>query len=72
MFHFSDLLNDTQGWQSPVEKRRALKGIEEMFRVGKGHIRSALPQVRSQRVSAGLAEWLKETDLCLFTVCIGA
>jgi hypothetical protein len=45
MFHFSDLLNDTQGWQSPVEKRRALKGIEELFRVGKGYIRSALPQV---------------------------
>ena len=48
MVHFSNLLNDAQGWQSPSEKRRALKGIEEMFRVGKGYVRSALPQVRSQ------------------------
>lgn len=45
MFHFSDLLNDMQGWHSPAEKRRTLKGIEEMLRVGKGYIRSALPQV---------------------------
>jgi hypothetical protein len=46
--HFSNLLNDAQGWQIPSEKRRALQGIEEMFRVGKGYVRSALPQVRSQ------------------------
>lgn len=47
MFHFSDVLNDTQGWHSAAEKRRTLKGIEEMLRVGKGYIRSALPQVNT-------------------------
>ena len=46
--HFSNLLNDAQGWQSPPEKRRVLKGIEEMLRVGKGYVRSALPQVSPQ------------------------
>lgn len=58
MFHFSDLLNDTHGWQSPVEKRRALKGIEEMFRVGKGYVTSALPQVCPQCATADLSKWL--------------
>jgi hypothetical protein len=46
--HFSNILNGAHGSQSPSEKQRALKGIEEMFRVGKSHVRSALPQVRSQ------------------------
>jgi hypothetical protein len=46
MIHFLNFLNDTQGLQCAAEKRRVLKGIEEMLRVGKGYVRSALPQVR--------------------------
>jgi serine/threonine-protein kinase ATR len=48
MFHFTNLINDTGFAQtSPEEKRRSIKGIEEMLWVGRGYIRSAIPQVRS-------------------------
>lgn len=49
MANFSDVLNDLRGWQSVAEKRRALKGIEEMLRIGRSYVSSALPQVQFPR-----------------------
>ncbi len=43
MSDLSYLLNDVR--QSVAEKRRSLKGIEELLRLGKSHVRAALPQV---------------------------
>lgn len=45
MAQFSDLLNDAKSWQLVAEKRRSLKGLEELLRIGKSHTRTALPQV---------------------------
>lgn len=61
MSHFSDLLNDTRTWQSSIEKRRALKGIEEMIKVGKRHVRSALPQIYACLQSALSNDELRST-----------
>jgi hypothetical protein len=58
--YFAELVNDVAGWQSTAEKRRALRGLEEMLRMGKSYIRSALPQVskHSQLSIISLTEWL--------------
>jgi serine/threonine-protein kinase ATR len=61
MSHFSDLLNDARTWQSSTEKRRALKGIEEMIKVGKSHVRSALPQIYACLQSALSNDELRST-----------
>lgn len=61
MSHFSDLLNDTRTWQSATEKRRSLKGIEEMIKVGKSHVRSALPQIYACLQSALSNDELRST-----------
>jgi serine/threonine-protein kinase ATR len=45
MAHFSDFINNTQGWHSTSEKKLCLKGIEEMICVGKRNIFAGLPQV---------------------------
>ncbi|KFY60649.1 hypothetical protein V496_05277 [Pseudogymnoascus sp. VKM F-4515 (FW-2607)] len=52
MSHFSELVNDTRIWQSPNEKKRSLRGIEELVKVGKSHTRSALPQIHACLQSA--------------------
>ncbi|KFY81056.1 hypothetical protein V499_00169 [Pseudogymnoascus sp. VKM F-103] len=52
MSHFSELVNDTRVWQSPNEKKRSLRGIEELVKVGKSHTRSALPQIHACLQSA--------------------
>ena len=42
---FSDTINGLQ-WRPDLEKRRCLRGIEAMIRLGRRHVSDALPQVR--------------------------
>jgi hypothetical protein len=43
---FSESINDTQIRQPITEKRRSVKGIEEMVQIAGMHISHAIPQVR--------------------------
>ncbi|KAI9757305.1 MAG: hypothetical protein M4579_003516 [Chaenotheca gracillima] len=45
MAQFSDAINENQGRLPLLEKRRCLKGIQEMCRLAKSYISNALPQI---------------------------
>jgi hypothetical protein len=65
MSHFSDILNDNRGGLPNVEKRRVLRAVVEMLRIGKSSIRSALPQVSFLLLF--LRCIANNEDMCLFT-----
>lgn len=46
---FSDIVHDLRKRYATMEKRRCLRGMEEMIRFAKGYISNALPQVSSHR-----------------------
>lgn len=66
MAHFSDLLNDARGWQTTVEKCRSLKGLEELLRVGRSYIRTALPQVA--RIHLNYVRSANLLDMCVYAI----
>ncbi|KAI9826145.1 MAG: serine/threonine-protein kinase M1 [Thelocarpon impressellum] len=45
MAQFSDVVNDIRVQQPYLEKKRCLRGVEEMIKLGKGHTSNALPQI---------------------------
>ena len=45
---FSHAVNDFQIRQPLIEKKRNIAAIGEMIKVARGHISSALPQVRTK------------------------
>lgn len=45
MAHFSEVLDDVKGLQPLSEKKRSLRGMEEMIMITKGIVGIALPQV---------------------------
>lgn len=49
MAQFSDTIKDVRVRSSTNEKIRCFRGIEEMAKLGKGSVNSALPQVGSPR-----------------------
>ncbi|OGE54809.1 hypothetical protein PENARI_c005G02231 [Penicillium arizonense] len=56
---FANAINDFQVRQTLAEKRRNIKGIEEMINIAQGHVSSALPQV-----CACLRSALEIEELC--------
>ena len=45
MAHLSDAINENKGEQTILEKVRCLRAIQEMMRIAKSNVNSALPQV---------------------------
>ncbi|KAI9673387.1 MAG: serine/threonine-protein kinase M1 [Caeruleum heppii] len=45
MSHFAEVINAPREGQLAIEKKRCLKGIEEMIRLAKQHVANALPQI---------------------------
>lgn len=52
MAHFLDTLSDARLPQSSAEQKRSLRGIEEMLKSGRSHVRTAIPQVSLFQASA--------------------
>ncbi|KAL8694218.1 MAG: hypothetical protein Q9218_001105 [Villophora microphyllina] len=59
MAHLSDVINESKGLQVVTEKIRCLRAIQEMMRVGRGNVTSALPQI-----SACLRSAIETPELC--------
>lgn len=51
MAHLSDAINGNKGKQTVSEKIRCLRAIQEMMRIAKSNVNSALPQVRMRWLS---------------------
>ncbi|RYP77529.1 hypothetical protein DL771_001102 [Monosporascus sp. 5C6A] len=53
MARLTDVINDTSGIQNPIqERKRCIKAMEEMIRVGKSYIRIARPQMSACLLAA--------------------
>lgn len=67
---FVDIINDVQIRQPNIEKRRCLRGIGEMIKMGKSRICSALPQICACLRSAIEIEELSDQAFAAWSILI--
>ncbi|KAI9820333.1 MAG: serine/threonine-protein kinase M1 [Pycnora praestabilis] len=70
MGEFSETINGVRGPQSTFEKKRCLRGIEEMIKIGKSHVSNALPQICACLQSAIEIEFLCDQALSTWATLI--